>query len=230
MYKFGQSSIGVFIKALTFIILFLLSSNLFAEENFKDKLKVVLEEGFHAVGYDKAREIIFTHLDNENGEVCCVYSDHKCLTTSSVPSATKMNIEHTWPQSRGAKGDAKSDLHHLYPSNTKVNATRANLQFCEVKVSKWSSSVSKQGKNEYGENCFEPPDTHKGNVARSLFYFSVKYNKNINEHEESILRQWNKEDPVDQEEMNRNAKILNYQGNSNLFVVHPELVEQILDF
>lgn len=230
MYKFDQFSIGVFIKALTFIILFLLSSNGFADDNFKDKLRDVLEDGFHAVGYDKAKEIIFSSLDNENGEVCCVYSDHKCLKTSSVPSATKMNIEHTWPQSKGAKGDAKSDLHHLYPSDTRVNATRSNLQFCEVKISKWANSVSKQGKNEYGENCFEPPDIHKGNVARALFYFSVKYGKKINEHEESILRQWNREDPVDQDEINRNTKILSVQGNSNIFIEHPEFVEQISDF
>ncbi|WP_369751683.1 endonuclease I family protein [Bacteriovorax sp. Seq25_V] len=173
---------------------------------------------------------MFGRLDNENGEVCCVYSDHKCLRTKSVPDHTKMNVEHTWPQSKGAVGDAKSDLHHLYPADSKVNSTRSNFPFCEVSSLKWQNKVSKQGKNKWGENCFEPPAGHKGNVARASFYFAIKYGKQIDEHEEKILREWNKEDPVDQDEVDRNRVIYNYQGNSNVFVEHPEFVDQIKNF
>jgi len=199
-------------------------------EDLKDELRDTLRQGFHAVGYNRAKEIIFGRLDNENGEVCCVYSEHNCLRTKSVPDHTRMNVEHTWPQSKGASGEAKSDLHHLYPADSKVNSTRSNFPFCEVSNLKWQNKVSKQGKNQWGENCFEPPATHKGNVARSSFYFAIKYGKQITEHEEKVLREWNKEDPVDQDEIARNRAIYNYQGNPNIFVEHPELVDQIANF
>ena len=40
-----------------------------------------------------------------------------------------MNTEHTWPQSKGATGAAKSDLHHLFPTDSKANSIRGNHPF-----------------------------------------------------------------------------------------------------
>lgn len=201
-----------------------------SSDKLKDEVNSNLNDNFRAVGYTRAKEIIFKNLDNEGGEVCCVYSNRKCLRTSSVPDHKRMNVEHTWPQSKGAVGDAKSDLHHLFPSDSKVNSTRSNFPFCEVSKVKWTNNVSKQGTNKFNEICFEPPTEHKGNVARAEFYFSVKYNIPITEHEEAVLRQWHQADPVDQDERERNQKISNYQGNVNLFVEYPELVDHISNF
>jgi endonuclease I len=77
---------------------------------------------------------------------------------------------------------------------------------------------------------FEPPETHKGNVARSLFYFSIRYGLRISPEEEAYLKMWNKQDPVDQEEMIRNNEIYKTQGSRNPFVDHPELADRIQDF
>ena len=141
-----------------------------------------------------------------------------------------MNIEHTWPQSNGANGIAKSDLHHLFPVDSPTNSIRSSLPFCDVIESKWSNSQSKRGFNSFKEHCFEPPEQHKGNVARALFYFSVRYQMPIDDNQESYLRKWCKQDPIDQDEIDRNDKIKSFQYNSNPFIERPELIEQIKNF
>jgi endonuclease I len=85
-----------------------------------------------------------------------------------------MNVEHTWPQSEGANGFAKSDLHHLFAASSTTNSIRSSLPFCNVVEIKWEADQSKRGLNSFGEHCFEPPAKHKGNVARALFYFAIK--------------------------------------------------------
>ena len=81
-----------------------------------------------------------------------------------------------------------------------------------------------------GEYGFEPPVEHKGNVARALFYFAVRYDMRIAAHEEFFLRQWNVIDPVDDEEIARNNEIERLQGNRNPFIDDAALVELIEDF
>ena len=42
-----------------------------------------------------------------------------------------------------------------------------------------------------------------------------------------MLFKWNREDPVDQWEIERNNRIEKYQGNRNPFIDHPEFAEKI---
>ena len=97
-------------------------------------------------------------------------------------------------------------------------------------------------------SIFEVMDEFKGDVARSLFYFAVRYkNDSINQsqaymtgpgnknhippYEEIVLRRWHKEDPVSQKEIERNNKIYNnIQHNRNPFIDRPDLVDRISDF
>lgn len=182
------------------------------------------------ITYKEANLYLFTKLDNHQGMVCSVYSPSECLATDTVPSPKIMNIEHTWPQSEGANGLAKSDLHHLFATSSASNSIRSSLPFCNVSVIKWQADQSKRGLSSFGEHCFEPPAKHKGNVARALFYFAIRYNHPIDANQESFLRQWHKEDPVDQDERERNKLISQYQNNTNLFIDRQELVELISDF
>lgn len=180
--------------------------------------------------YKMANEILFTKLDNKNGIVCSVYKNDLCLTTNTVPSPKLMNIEHTWPQSAGANGDAKSDLHHIFVSDSPTNSIRSSLPFCQVETLKWTNGESKRGYNKFNEHCFEPPQNHKGNVARALFYFSLRYQMSIDENQEAFLRVWHLEDPVDQAEIDRNVEVSKFQGNLNPFINNPLLVNEISDF
>jgi deoxyribonuclease-1 len=181
------------------------------------------------LGYNQARKIIFTALDNHEGRVKCVYTGRE-VTTDKIPNGNDMNTEHTWPQSKGATGPAKSDLHHLFPTDSKANSIRGSYPFGEVKEVKWSQNGAKFGKDAQGQLVFEPPAEHQGNVARALFYFSTVYNKPIPPGDEAVLKKWNQADQVDAAEAARNSAIEGYQGNRNPFVDDASLAERVADF
>jgi endonuclease I len=74
------------------------------------------------------------------------------------------------------------------------------------------------------------PTVHKGNVARALFYFSVRYKIKIPATEEIVLRRWNDLDPIDNAEEVRNEQIYFAQGSRNPFIDFPELANSINKF
>ncbi|NTX36994.1 endonuclease [Myxococcus sp. CA033] len=185
--------------------------------------------GKHVKSYTEARKVIFGELDVVNGKVACVYTGRE-IEGGKLPKNSDMNVEHTWPQSKGATGVAKSDLHHLFPTDSKTNAKRGNWPFGEVVNVKWSENGAKFGTDAQGRTVFEPPDSHKGNVARAMFYFSSTYSKPIPDAEEAVLREWNDLDVVDTAEHARNQRVSDIQGNVNQFVEHEDLVDRIKDF
>ena len=150
----------------------------------------------------------------------------------------EVNIEHTWPQSRFNgnfdKNMQKSDLHHLYPTDSNANNRRANHEFGEVGENHDELNVHNCSSSKLsdfsGHFIFSPPQMHRGNVARSLFYFATRYKLFIGPAEEIILRLWHKNDPIDEAEKNRHEVIAKYQKVRNPFVDFPELVEKISDF
>lgn len=77
---------------------------------------------------------------------------------------------------------------------------------------------------------------HRGDVARILFYMCLRYdflelndeldvNDGLAMGKLSTLLEWNKLDPVDEFEMQRNNRIYEYQGNRNPFIDYPELAD-----
>lgn len=161
------------------------------------------------------------------------------------PSSNIINVEHTvaqsWFKGRHYFNVGKADLHHLYPTDSRANSMRGNFAFGDVNTIKNSpkcfdedrqdiSTESKLGSGGGRELVFEPPAKHKGNVARAIFYFAVRYDFPIPAAQETTLRRWNKLDPVDQSEVERNNAIEKIQGNRNPFIDHPEYVDQIAKF
>ncbi len=213
---------------------FIATTSMAADLSVSDKLKSELyksqQSSHKPLTYKQANDILFTKLDEAKGSVCSAYTPDICVATTVVPSPKIMNVEHTWPQSEGANGFAKGDLHHLFAVDSPTNSMRSSLPFCDVITVKWKNSVSKRGLSKFGEHCFEPPEDHKGNVARALFYFSIRYQMPIDQNQEYFLRQWHESDPVDQKEIDRNQMIMKFQNNSNPFIDNSELVQQIVDF
>ncbi len=155
-----------------------------------------------------------------------------------IPDNAVVNVEHTWPQSKftsqRSKEEQKSDLHHLFPTDSELNSIRGNNPFGDVvrdRMNLKCNSGARFGYTAHGAgDTFEPPDEHKGNVARALFYFAIKYGMSIGQEQEAALRRWNKEDPVDMNEYERNNEIYKLQGSLNPFVDHPQAVDLISDF
>lgn len=154
-----------------------------------------------------------------------------------IPNSNIVNAEHTWPQSHFSNkyptNLQKGDLHHLFPAGQRVNSLRGNHPFAEVAtVVNAPCGTAKLGypREDQGTNYFEPPDEHKGNVARAIFYFSVRYEMPITAVQENYLRKWHQLDPVDPSERERQEAVYAIQKDRNPFIDFPELVEQIDDF
>lgn len=203
-----------------------------------------------AIGYGAARVFLMGNYylvkDGKSYAIRDVYCDKNRPQSDfgssppkpgSIPNNTVINIEHTWPQShftnRFSDEMQKSDMHHLFPTDSQINAIRGNNMFGEVTqdLLELKCPVSRFGLGSAGtDEVFEPPQSHKGNVARSLFYFSIRYDLGIDPREEAILRKWHREDPIDTDEVKRNEAIFKAQGNRNPFVDFPELVERVSNF
>lgn len=199
--------------------------------------------------YVQARKYLFgqLHLYNRNGKykLIDVYCHREVgeevgVGPGLIPNSDEINCEHTWPQSlfnpKFPENQQKVDLHHLFPVDSRANSTRGNHQerdLMEERDVHESCRASQVGiaENRNGTiKAFTPPLEHRGNVARALFYFSVRYKLSLDNDYEKNLREWNKEDPVDQDEQNRNEEIFKLQFNRNPFIDSPELVDKVIDF
>jgi endonuclease I len=171
--------------------------------------------------YTAAREHMFGEYDNVNGQVECVYTG-SWVTTDGIPDGNVMNCEHTWPQSMGAEGDARSDMHHLYPTLSQPNSIRGNLPFGDVVTQNWAQGGSLRGTDAGGVTVFEPRDVHKGDCARACFYFALRYGNlsSFLTYQEPVLRSWALADTVSQKELDRNDAIDALQHNRNPFIDH----------
>lgn len=221
-------------------------SNVYTLKQDRNDLADLAKEGHRPLtSYSQARKYVMQRIhlkQDKNGyfvkDVYCRKVFRKKISPNSMPNHSDINIEHTWPQSRFNKRQSRSyqkaDLHHLYPTDSRSNSTRGNVYFGEFSDSEGiniTCTCAKRGHfTSTGNIGFEPPVEHKGNVARALFYFSVRYDIRLPDHEEFFLRQWHILDPVDQEESRRNNIIEEIQGNRNPFIDEPELVDYISNF
>lgn len=201
------------------------------------------------LGYNGARNVMFGELDDDhdNDVVDCVYTGMKVSGVRDSGTAYKggqgLNTEHSWPQSLGAVGAAKADLHHLFPTDVETNSARGSNPFGEVARPSQTFPVFDVGRKQSvlgtdarGRIVFEPRDEHKGDLARALFYFYTVYGfrgsadlNNFRKEEETLMR-WHRLDPVDAAERRRNDGIYAVQGNRNPFVDHPEFVQAVGKF
>jgi deoxyribonuclease I len=185
--------------------------------------------------YSEAREKMFSYVDNYDGFVECIYTGRK-LQTNTIPdvNTTHFNTEHTWAQTYGAKSEPeKSDLFHLRPTYEAANSARASYPFGYViGTPTYSDSGCYLGVGNKGFVVFEARDKVKGDIARSLFYFALKYG-NISSVDMSFLEkqyedmyQWQAKDTVDTIEMERNSRIEESQKIRNPFIDHPEFIDR----
>lgn len=206
----------------------------------------------YSIGYDNARVFLmgyFYLVDHGNGQygvrdTYCNnektaedFNSSKGPGPNRIPNPNIINVEHTWPQSKFSgrydRSMQKSDLHHLFPTDSQANSTRGNYNFGEVAkdTQQVRCKASRFGIATDGtRDIFEPPTNHKGNVARALFYFSLRYDMKLNDSEEAYLRKWSKEDPIDEEERVRNEEIFKVQKNRNPFIDIEGLEERIANF
>ena len=229
-----------------------------------NQLKLALHniiKGHTSISYSATMDAFWSTDNKGNGVVWDMYSDrpggtppytyylgqNNCGSYDSEGDC--YNREHTWAQSWfGNDATAKTDLHHLFPTDGFVNGKRGNNAFGEVRSASWTSqNGSKLGTCKttgFSGTVFEPIDEYKGDFARALMYMSVRYytedaswstsdmttKSEIKPWAIQLLLRWNEDDPVSQKEINRNNAIYSqYQHNRNPFVDHPEYARMIWD-
>lgn len=197
--------------------------------------------------YGQCRDTLMGYVINENDSTQCIYTGlKKYLNPNGDPTSEayntgniKINTEHVYPRSLGAgDGNARSDMHHLFPSKEIVNTARSNDPFMEIndnQTEKWfyldQELTSKPSSNidNYSEDIplgFEPREAVKGDIARAMFYFYTIYRSNADnadpnyfEGQRETLCQWHLADPVDDTEWTRTQRIANVQGKANPFIL-----------
>lgn len=205
-------------------------------------------------GYDDGRDIMYGEIDNHSNYLTCVYTGYEIYMDpgqdpSSYAYSNGINCEHTWPQSMGATGIAKGDLHHLYPTEINVNSARGNLPFGEINdnytddwyyLTSHITTIPTSNIDLYSERdiniAFEPREDHKGNVSRSMFYFYTMYRdlyiaedpgESFWNGQKDDLFMWHYWDIVDNAEITRTNAIAGYQENKpNPFVLDTTLIRR----
>ncbi|MBN2900004.1 MAG: choice-of-anchor J domain-containing protein [Clostridia bacterium] len=203
----------------------------------KNELYHITKANHIQVSYSEAYVLLET-LDkgsNNHSNVTLIYTNRsqdakttKCNTDSSNDC---WNREHLWPRSLGV-GDSDtfksfSDLFNLRASDASVNSDRSNKRFGSAAN---GTEHSEATGNFYNSTLWEPRDKMKGDIARSMFYMATRYEGDDSESDLEFntigdictFLTWHLDDPVSQEEVERNNKTFEYQNNRNPFIDHPE--------
>lgn len=205
-------------------------------EDLKAALKTLVSFGYTDLGYNPARDQLFMTVDNQavNGQGAsqntleCVYTGQLAVGYTNrldCQNNFSFNTEHIFPQSFfGQLQPMRSDIHHLLPGTASANGERSNNPFGVVSNPSWSVGGSKSN-----GNTFEPRDQSKGDIARAMMYFVIRYQdfSGFMAPQEAILRQWNKQFGPDSVDVARNDAIEVLQKNRNPFIDHPAFCDRI---
>lgn len=136
----------------------------------KSKLNQLLNENYRRYSYAADSTELKTVDSYDGYYVECIY------TGVRLEKGDAWDKEHVWAKSYGFKDesyDAYSDMHHLRVSEHSINVNRSSSYFAEVT----SPTASDEYGNKWTSTAFEPRDEVKGDIARMLFYMTVKYDE-----------------------------------------------------
>ena len=141
-------------------------------------------------GYQKQTDRYYENDSPVNGYIYEFYSGVKWpdgWSSNAGSTSGGYNREHVWCQSKstglwGTTGGG-ADMHHIRPSETRLNSTRGNDPFGEVSNRESNKVYAKFGSNTtyalggyQAGGTFEPLDNKKGDVARIVLYLYLHYN------------------------------------------------------
>lgn len=217
-----------------------LGSENLEQEALKLGLKNLTGIGYVNLIYGPARDSMFMEIDNKlaNGQgatqntIECVYTGRQAVgytDRTDCQTNFSFNTEHTFPQGFfNSLEPMRSDLHHLFPTDDLANNARGSLPFGTVSNPTWS-----QGGSKGNNSTFEPRDAHKGNAARAMLYFLIRYQNYqsfVTTADESYLKSWHQQFLPNAIDTARNGRIYLAQGNRNPFIDYPQFAERISSF
>lgn len=227
-----------------------------------NRLQAKVWDGWKRQSYSDLKESC-KNTDFVDGYLVDMYSNTSRLTPAMAAGnyskeGDAWNREHLipkswWGRNEGGPNGEGGDMFNMYPTDAKINGMRSNYPFGVVLNSTGSSNndYSKWGPNSYpGYNgtVFEPNDEWKGNIARSYFYFALKYvtktgsnytqgngvahfkkdgNFGLTSYSTNLFLEWNKHLEKNQYEKERCERVYLIQNNRNPFIYHPEWADYI---
>ncbi len=211
-------------------------SELTSRELYKSLNTLMTSTHKKKTSYNDCRDMaVKTDCEGGDGRINLIYASVSVTRSDYISGSVGWNREHVWPQSLGGFGTsgAGSDLHHIRPSDAKLNSTRGNLKYGNVtggKTAVGSSLVNSMVGGWVSGGYFEPLDNVKGDVARICLYVYVRYGTEYSKcssittvfRDIDTLLEWCALDPVDTWEMGRNEVVGAIQGNRNVFIDYPE--------
>ena len=153
-----------------------------------------------------------------------------------VWACSQMKLNGTDPRPSESQKNHATDLHNLRVACQVANGEHGNKFYDETDSS--TTLYPNITKTLTGYHAYE--GDFRGDVARILFYMFVRYeglvlnddldvNNDVSMGKLSVLLSWNKLDPVDEFETQRNNRIYSYQGNRNPFIDYPDLSDKIFN-
>ncbi len=247
-------------------------ANINGKSNTSDALRIALctitGNGYTSTSYSNLKDDMYAASSNptdfNNGTSKTledIYSSKAYTASQDGSSATSCgsgwNKEHTIPQSWFDEATPmKSDAHHVFPTDIKMNSVRSNYPYGENNASLSCSSdgyghLGTSTFSGYNGTVFDPGaggahGSYKGDIARAYFYMVTRYRTtnftkgtgnvcftytnnvaDLTSYMKNLLLKWHREDPVSEKERIRNNAIYAHQHNRNPYIDYPELVEYI---
>ena len=160
------------------------------------------------------------------------------------------SIEHIVPQSNFKDNKLlKCDMHNLLYYPSKLNLHRSNYKYIsDFKLYETSVLLDSLGNkvkfinkknDDYSiktseKKIFLPPEKYRGSIARSSMYFLTTYTEFENIILDKVidpytLLTWHHMYPVTDYEKEKELKISECQGNSNIFIKEPRLLVDYME-
>ena len=212
--------------------------------------------------YDVSNDSILLDMYSNNPTGTTAYHYTKGnLISSAGAEGLGYNREHMMPQSSfNSNYPMYSDLFFVIPTDARINQLRSNYPYGIAGTPNHytftnGSKISKNGtpNSGYTGRVYEPHAEFKGDIARSLLYYVVRYEGKLNSfnfyngtspandtspldgteekaYEDwflAMLLEWHHNDPVSQKEIDRNNAVFSIQKNRNPFIDYPDWVNSI---
>jgi deoxyribonuclease-1 len=146
--------------------------------------------------------------------------DWEHVVPASLTPARQMDcwVDDSRSQCEKNSQEAKKiifDLHNLVPSVGQANRIRSDSRYgiIEGEERKLGSCDF-----EWTKDVVEPSEGIRGDLARAWLYMNYKHDVVISEDEYLMFLKWSINDPLNDWEFTRNARIKELQGNSSVFV------------
>jgi len=190
---------------------------------------------------------------DSTGKCWDMYSSLRVSFNPDNSAIKGMNIEHSVPNSwwGHTQNDAYKDIFLLNPAEATANGWKGNFPMGYVTTVNHTNGVIKVGTGTpdgltTSMNLWEPADRYKGDFARQYMYMVTCYEEMASmwmgtglttfskttyptflDWFRDLLLKWDRQDPIDKKEIDRNNAIYASQHNRNPYIDFPGLAEYV---